>query len=92
MRTLLVLVALSLPPLASAGAQQRGIVLAAIELPPAGSAYRGGTHTFPGGIRLTCGSHGGFTSAVAPPTGPGSTVIGASMQARRSSPALPDVA
>jgi hypothetical protein len=62
-------------PLVSASAQETGIVVTEPRLPAAGAAYRGGTHAFPGGVRLTCGSHGGFTSSVAPPAGPGQTAI-----------------
>jgi hypothetical protein len=62
-------------PLAQVAAQEMGIVVAEARLPASGSAYRGGTHAFPGGVRLTCGSHGGFTSSVAPPAGPGQTAI-----------------
>ena len=69
-------VALSATPVASAGAQEAGVVSARSALPPADGAYHGGTHLFPGaGARLTCSIHGGFTSSVQPPARPGTTVI-----------------
>lgn len=74
-RALPVLAALSIAPLATGAAQETGIVVADPRLPASGAAYRGGTHAFPGGARLTCGSHGGFTSSVAPPASPGQTAI-----------------
>lgn len=53
-----------------------GVEVGEDSLPPAGSAYHGGTpHRFMGGsAELTCSSHGGFTAAVAPPTTQSGTV------------------
>lgn len=60
-----------------ASAQEIGVAVAAEALPPAGAAYRGvGPHLFlDGRARLTCGSHGHFTSAVEPPRAVGGTVV-----------------
>jgi len=61
---------------ASAGAQEAGVTVSRVTLPPAEGAYHGGTHLFPAaGARLTCSTHGGFSGSVAPPTMPGTTVI-----------------
>jgi hypothetical protein len=61
---------------APAAAQEPGVVAATIRLPSAGAAYHGGTHVFlDGRARLTCSSHGGFTSGVEPPAAPGTTAI-----------------
>lgn len=61
---------------APAFAQEAGIVVADAFLPPAGSAYHGGTHLFPGAeARLVCGSHGVFDGSVTPPRGPGTSSV-----------------
>jgi hypothetical protein len=58
------------------GPGSSGVQVAQESLPAAGAAYHGGApHRFLGGsAELPCGSHGGFTSAVAPPTTQGGTV------------------
>jgi hypothetical protein len=59
-----------------AAGQDPGIMVAEVSLPPANAAYHGGTHVFlDGRAALTCSSHGGFTSSVNPPQGPGTTAI-----------------
>ena len=59
-----------------ARSQEAGIVVSEVILPAPGAAYHGGTHVFlNGGARLTCSSHGGFTSSVAPPRTAGTTAI-----------------
>lgn len=61
---------------APAFSQEAGIVVAEALLPPAGAAYHGGTHVFPGGeARLTCSTHGVFDGSVASPRAPGTTSV-----------------
>ncbi len=54
-----------------------GVVVTEVTLPAAGAVYRGaGPHLFlDGDARLTCGSHGGFTTSVEPPTEVGASVL-----------------
>ncbi|MGQ0701863.1 MAG: hypothetical protein ACT4PM_01870 [Gemmatimonadales bacterium] len=54
-----------------------GVVVSQALLPPAGAFYRGaGPHLFlDGDARATCGSHGGFSSAVEPPSQSGGSIV-----------------
>jgi hypothetical protein len=76
MKALVLVAGLTLTPLASAAGQDPGILVASVSLPSADAAYHGGTHVFlDGRARLTCSSHGDFTSSVDPPRAPGTTAI-----------------